>query len=93
MTHFLSGEGADYTYIILTGFGQLCFRTSFWDNPFNLYIIFIIIRTGSWTLAQSEVEFSFIIVDGLRLFPFVIGSSMLDLAGFLDLPLFNIMLL
>ena len=67
MTPFLSGEGADYTDIILTGFGQLCFRTSFWDNPFSLYIIFIIIRTGSRTLAQSEVEFCFIIVDGIQL--------------------------
>ena len=93
MTPFLSGEGADYTDIILTGFGQLCFRTSFWDNPFSLYIIFIIIRTGSRTLAQSEVEFCLIIVDGIQLFSFVIRGSMLDLAGFLGLSLFNIILL
>ena len=31
-----------------------------------------------------------IIVDGFRPFAFVIGNSMLDLAGLLDLPLFKI---
>ena len=88
MTHFLSGEGAG-----LTGFGRLCFRTNFSDNPFSLYTIFIIIRVGSRTLARSEVEFFFIIVDGFQLFALVIRNSTLDLAGLLDLPVFNIITL
>ena len=80
----------DYTCIILVGFGQLCFRTSFSDNTFSLYTIFII-RVGS--LAGSEVEFSLIIVDGFRPFAFVLWNPMLDLTGLLDLPLFNIIIL
>ena len=31
----------DYTYIILVGFGRLCFRISFSDNLFSLYTTFI----------------------------------------------------
>ena len=83
----------DYTYIILIGFGRLCFRTSFADNPFSLHTIFIIIKVGSRTLAGSEEECSLIIVDGFRRFAFVIGNSMLDLAGLLDLPLINMIIL
>ena len=83
----------NYTYIILIGFGRLCFRTSFSDNPFSLYTIFIIIRSGSRTLAGSEVEFFLIIVDGFQPFALVIKNSMLDLAGLLDLPLFKVIIL
>ena len=83
----------NYTYIILIGFGRLCFRTSFSDNPFSLYTIFIIIRSESRTLAGSEVEFFLIIVDGFQPFALVIKNSMLDLAGLLDLPLFKIIIL
>ena len=83
----------DYTFITLIGFGPLCFRTSFSDSAFSLYTIFIIIRVGSRTLAGSEVEFSLIIVDGFQLFTFVMGNSMLDLAGLLDIPLFNMIIL
>ena len=57
-----------YTYIIFFGFGRLCFRTSFSDNPFSLCAIFIIIRIGSRTFAGSWVEFSLIIVNGFQLF-------------------------
>ena len=81
----------DCTYIILINFGRLCFRSSFLDNPFSLDTIFIIIRVGSRTLAECEVEFSLIIVDGFQ--PFVIWKSMSDLAGLLDLALFNMIIL
>ena len=74
MTHFLSGEDADYTYVIVIGFERLCFRTSFSDNPFTLYTIFIIIRVGCRTLARSEVEFCLIIVDSFWPFAFAIGN-------------------
>ena len=57
-----------YTYIIFFGFGRLCFRTSFSDNPFSLCAIFIIIRIGSRTFAGSWVEFFQIIVNGFQLF-------------------------
>ena len=74
----MSDEGADEdTYIILIGFGRLCFRTSFLDKPFSLYTIFITIRVESRTLALAL---------GIR-------DSLLDLAGLLDPPLFNIIIL
>ena len=82
-----------YTYIILIGFGRLCFRISFLDNPFSLNTIFIIIRVGSRTLARSQMELFLIIIDGFQPFAFVIGNSMLDLAGLLDLPVFNTIIL
>ena len=82
-----------YTYIILFGFGRLCFRTSFSDNPFSLYTIFIIIRIGSRTFAGSWVEFFLVIVNGFQPFALVMKSSILDLAGFLEPSLFNIIIL
>ena len=83
-----------YTYIILFGFGRLCFRTSFSDNPFSLYIIFIIIiRIGSRIFAGSWVEFFLVILNGFQRFALVMKSPILDLAGLLDPSLFNIMIL
>ena len=88
MTHFLSGEGAGlYLYHIYW------FRNSFSDNPFSLHTIFIVIRVGSRTLAASEVELFLIIIDSFQPFAFVIRNSMSDLAGFLGLPLFDIIIL
>ena len=74
-----------YTYIILFGFGQLCFRTSFLDNPFSLYTIFIIIRIGSRNFAGSWVELFLVIVNGFQPFALVMKSSILDLARLLHI--------
>ena len=82
-----------YTYIILFGFGGLCFRTSFLDNPFSSYIIFIIIRIGSRNFAGSWVEFFLVIANGFQPFALVISWSTLDLVGLLNPSLFNIMIL
>ena len=60
----------------------------------GLYLYYIIIiRVESRTLWGSEVELTLIIVDGFRPFAFAIGISMLELAGLLDQPLFNIIIL
>ena len=73
------------TYIILFGFGQLCFRTSFSDNRFSLYTIFIIIRIGSRTFAGSWVKLCLVLVNGFQLFALVMKSSILDLARLLHI--------
>ena len=52
MTPFLSGEGADYTDIILTGFGQLCFRTSF-GITHSVYISFSLLSEPDLGLLRS----------------------------------------
>ena len=84
----------DYTYIIiLIGFGRICFRTSFSDNPFSFYTIFVIIRIGSRTLVGSEVDILLIIIYGFQPFALVRRNSILDLAGPLDPHLFNIIIL
>ena len=84
---------ADYTDIVLIGFRRPSFRTSFSDNPSSLYTIFIVIRIGSRTLARSEVEFFLITVNDFKTLVFVIKNSISDLAGILDPPLFNIIIL
>ena len=81
-----------YTYIILFSFGRLCFSTSFLDNPFSLYALFII-RIGSRTFAGSWMEFFLVIVNGFQSFALVMKSSILDLMGLLDPSLFNITIL
>ena len=92
MTNFSVIKVLYYTYIIRFGFGRLCFRTTFSDNPFSLYTIFIIIRIGSRTFAGSWVFF-LVIVNGFQPFALVMKSSILDLAELLDSSLFNIMIL
>ena len=82
-----------YIYIILFDFGRLYFRTSFSGNQFSLYTIFIIIKIGSRIFAGSRVVFFLTIVNGFKPFALVMKSSILDLAGLLGPPLFNIMIL
>ena len=82
-----------YTYIILFGFGWLCFGTSLSDNTFSLYAIFIKITVGSRTFAGSWVELFLVIVNGLQPFELAMKSSMLDLAGLLEPSLFDIIIL
>ena len=82
-----------YIYIILFDFGRLYFRTSFSDNQFSLYTIFIIIKIGSRIFAGSWVVFFLTTVNGFQPFALVMKSSILDLAGLLGPPLFNIMIL
>ena len=48
---------------------------------------------GSRTSTGSWVEFFLIIVNGLQSFALVMKSSILDLVGLLDVPLFNITIL
>ena len=80
----------DYIYITFIGFERLRFRIGFWDNPLSLHIIFINMRIESRTLAEFEVEFFFIIVNSFQPLAFVIRNSILDQAGFLGPPHFNI---
>ena len=82
-----------YIYIILFDFGRLYFRTSFSDNQFSLYTIFIIIKIGSRIFAGSWMVFFLTIVNGFQPFALVMKSSILDLVGLLGPPLFNIMIL
>ena len=71
-------------FIIPTGFGRLCFRTSFSEKPFSLYTTFIIITVGSRALAGSELELFLEIVNGFQMLALVISNSVFDLAGLLD---------
>ena len=94
----------DYTILIFTGFGRLCSRPWFSDNPFSLYsisiisiiiiiIIIITIRVGFMILANSKVKFFFILVNGFQPLAHVIRNTVLGLAKLLNPPLFNIIIL
>ena len=85
MTHFLSSEGAGLYLYYTYWFWTLCFRTSFSVNPLSLYTIIIV--TG------SEGEFFLILVKIFQPLALVIRNSVLHLAGLLDPPLFNVLIL
>ena len=48
---------------------------------------------GSRTLAGTEMEFFWILVNDFQPLALVIGSSVLDLGGLLDPPLLNLIIL
>ena len=99
--NFLMVKVLDYTYIISIGFRQFC--SSIPDCPFSLYsiiipviiifviIIFIIIIIIHYYYYDYYQDW--ILVNNFRPLGFIIRNSILDLAGLMDLPLFNIIIL